>query len=201
MSHAQRDGYCLWIRSKSCVWADVKHRSVWTQAEGGTVNTAVRYWRGVYTTEQKWHGSDKNWNGSNSFCKETVKFYPFRVGSTGAYGPVTERIKLHCFFAKTIGTVPVFVGSVPFLLCRVNAPWKGKNKNWHGSNLSMSPTASQYNLNNERFVTSQSGIDSCLFELSSGSKWQLSWFYSFADLWKVKVKCRDVWFINGVEIR
>ena len=77
--------------------------------------------RGVYTTEQKWHGSDKNWNGSNSFCKETVKFYPFRVGSTGAYGPVTERIKLHCFYAKTIGTVPVFVGSVPFLLCRVNA--------------------------------------------------------------------------------
>ena len=51
-----------------------------------------------------------------------MKFYPFRVGSTGAYGPVTERIKLHCFFAKTIGTVPVFVGSVPFLLCRVNAP-------------------------------------------------------------------------------
>ena len=77
--------------------------------------------RGVYTTEQKWHGSDKNWNGSNSFCKETVKFYPFRVGSTGAYGPVTERINLHCFFAKTIGTVPVFVGSVLFLLCRVNA--------------------------------------------------------------------------------
>ena len=80
--------------------------------------------RGVYTTEQKWHGSDKNWNGSNSFCKETVKFYPFRDGSTGAYGPVTERIKLRCFFAKTIGTVPVFVGSVPFLLCRVNAPLK-----------------------------------------------------------------------------
>ena len=80
--------------------------------------------RGVYTTEQKWHGSDKNWNGSNSFCKETVKFYPFRVGSTGAYGPVAERIKLHCFFAKTLGTVPVFVGSVPFLLCRVNAPLK-----------------------------------------------------------------------------
>ena len=80
--------------------------------------------RGVYTTEQKWHGSDKNWNDSNSFCKETVKFYPFRLGSTGAYGPVTERIKLHCFFAKTIGTVPVFVGSVPFLLCRVNAPLK-----------------------------------------------------------------------------
>ena len=80
--------------------------------------------RGVYTTEQKWHGSDKNWNGSNSFCKETVKFYPFRLGSTGAYGPVTERIKLHCFFAKTIGIVPVFVGSVPFLLCRVNAPLK-----------------------------------------------------------------------------
>ena len=26
-----------------------------------------RFQRGVYTTEQKWHGSDKNWNGSNSF--------------------------------------------------------------------------------------------------------------------------------------
>ena len=78
--------------------------------------------RGVYTTQQKWHGSDKNWNGSNSFCKETVNFYPFRNGSIGAYGPDTERIKLPCFFAKTIGTVSVFVGSVPFLLCRVNAP-------------------------------------------------------------------------------
>ena len=74
-----------------------------------------------YHSEQKWHGSDKNWNGSNSFCKETVNFYPFRNGSIGAYGPDTEWIKLPCFFAKTIGTVPVFVGSVPFLLCRVNA--------------------------------------------------------------------------------
>ena len=86
-----------------------------------------RFQRGVYTTEQKWHGSDKNWNGSNSFCKETVKFYPFRVGSTGTYGPNAERIKLHCFFAKTIGTVPVFVGSVPFLLCCVNAPQDGRH--------------------------------------------------------------------------
>ena len=84
------------------------------------VATSLR--RGVYTTEQKWHGSDKNWKGSNRFCKETVKFYPFRVGSIGAYGPDTERIKVHCFFAKTVGTVPVFVGSVPFLFCRVNAP-------------------------------------------------------------------------------
>ena len=68
----------------------------------------------------------KNWNGSNSFCKETVNFYPFRNGSIGAYGPDTERIKVHCFFAKTIGTVPVFVGSVPFFLCRVNAPFIGR---------------------------------------------------------------------------
>ena len=45
-----------------------------------------------------------------------------RVESIGAYGPVAERMKVHCLFAKTIGTVPVFVGSVPFLLCRVNAP-------------------------------------------------------------------------------
>ena len=83
--------------------------------------------RGVYTTEQKWHGSDKNWNGSNSFCKETVKFYPFCNWSIGACGPDTERIKLHCFFAKPIGTVPVFIGSVPFLLCRVNAPQDGRH--------------------------------------------------------------------------
>ena len=73
----------------------------------------------------KWHRSDKNWNGSNSFCTETVKFYPFCNWSIGACGPDTERIKLHCFFAKTIGTVPVFVGSVPFLFCRVNAPQDG----------------------------------------------------------------------------
>ena len=51
--------------------------------------------RGVYTTEKKWHGSDKNWNGSNSFCKETVNFYPFRFRSIGAYGPVAERIRVH----------------------------------------------------------------------------------------------------------
>ena len=36
------------------------------------------YLRRVYTTEEKWHGSDKKWNGSNHFCKETVNFYPFR---------------------------------------------------------------------------------------------------------------------------
>ena len=88
----------------------------------GRPHWCISFLSGVYTTEQKWHGSDKNWNGSSSFCKETVKFYPFRVGSTGAYGPVAERIKLHCSFAKTIGTVPVFVGSMPFLLWRVNAP-------------------------------------------------------------------------------
>ena len=46
----------------------------------------------------------------------------FLLGSIGAYGPDTERIKVHCFFAKTMGTVPVFVGPVPFFLCRVNAP-------------------------------------------------------------------------------
>ena len=72
--------------------------------------------RSVYTTKQKWHGSNKNWNGSNSFCKETVNLYPLCKGYIGAYGPDMERIKVHCFFAKTIGTVPVFVGSVPFLL-------------------------------------------------------------------------------------
>ena len=61
----------------------------------------------VYTTEEKWHGPDKNWNGSNSFYKDTLNFYPFRDGSIGACGPVAERIKVHCFFVKTVGTVPV----------------------------------------------------------------------------------------------
>ena len=32
----------------------------------------------------------------------------------GAYGPVAERIKVHCFFTKMIGTVPLFIGPVPF---------------------------------------------------------------------------------------
>ena len=69
---------------------------------------SIVLYRRVYTTEQKWHGPDKNWNGSNSFYKETVNFYPFRDGSIGAYGPVAERIKV--------------VGRMPFLLCRINAP-------------------------------------------------------------------------------
>ena len=80
--------------------------------------------KGAFTRQSK---NGKNWNGSNSFCKEIVKFYPFCNWSIGACGPDTERIKLHCFFAKTIGTVPVFVGSVPFLLCRVNAPQDGRH--------------------------------------------------------------------------
>ena len=62
----------------------------------------------------------------STFCTNFVflhsKNFKFRVGSISAYGPDTERIKVHCFFKKTIETVPVFVGSVPFLLCRVNAP-------------------------------------------------------------------------------
>ena len=70
--------------------------------------------RGVYTTEQKWHGPDKNWNGSNSFYKETVNFYPFRDGSIGAYGPVAERIKVHCFFVKTVGTFQFLPGPCHF---------------------------------------------------------------------------------------
>ena len=74
-------------------------------------------YREVYTIEQKWHGP-------SSFCKETVKFYPFCVGSIRAYGPLTAWIKVHCFFAKTVGTVPVFVGSLPFLLSRVNVPFR-----------------------------------------------------------------------------
>ena len=32
--------------------------------------------------------TNKSWNSSNSFCKETVNFYPFRNGSIGTYhGP------------------------------------------------------------------------------------------------------------------
>ena len=80
--------------------------------------------KGALTRQCK-NGTDPTKTGTapcNSFCKEIVDFYQFRNGSIGAHGPDTERIKVHCFFAKTIGTVPVFVGSVPFLLCRVNAP-------------------------------------------------------------------------------
>ena len=62
------------------------------------------------------------WNGSIHFCKELVNFYPFRYGTIGTYGPVAERIKVHCFFTKMIGTVPLVIGIVPFFLCRVNAP-------------------------------------------------------------------------------
>jgi len=86
-----------------------------------------RFQRGVYTTEQKWHGSDKNWNGSNRLRKETAKLHPFRNWSIGACGPDTERTKLHCFPAKTTGTVPAPVGSVPPPLCRVNAPQDGRH--------------------------------------------------------------------------
>ena len=78
--------------------------------------------RRVYTTEEKWNGSDKKWNGSIHFCKETVNFNPFRYGTIGAYGPVAEQIKVQCFFTKMIGTVPLFIAPVPFFLCRVNAP-------------------------------------------------------------------------------
>ena len=110
------------INNVSKVLATMSMWVLTTTLSGHGVWFITGHKRGVYTTEQKWHGSDKNCNGSNSFCKETGKFYPFRVGSIGAYGPVAERKKVHCFLAKTVGTVPVFVGSVPFLLCRVNAP-------------------------------------------------------------------------------
>lgn len=41
-------------------------------------------------TGQKWHRSNKNWNGSSSFCKEIVNFSPFRNGSIHADGPIME---------------------------------------------------------------------------------------------------------------
>ena len=85
-------------------------------------NQSLEDLRRVYSTEEKWHGSDKKLNSSNHFCKGTVNFYPFRDGSIGAYGPVAVRIKVHCFFTKMIGTVQLFIGTVPFFLCRVNAP-------------------------------------------------------------------------------
>ena len=64
----------------------------------------------------------KNISLSAFTSKNTCSNYFLTQCTIGAYGPDTERIKVHCFFKKTIGTVPVFVGSVPFLLCRVNAP-------------------------------------------------------------------------------
>ena len=60
------------------------------------------------------------WSCNNTYI-HTYNFYPRRNGSIGTYGPDTIWIKVHCFFAKTAGIVSVFVGSVPFLLCRVNA--------------------------------------------------------------------------------
>ena len=60
----------------------------WLRTRAFFGSGAIVAWRGGYTTEKKWYGSDKNWNGSNSFCKETVNFYPFRNGSIGAYSPV-----------------------------------------------------------------------------------------------------------------
>ena len=59
-----------------------------------------RFQRSVYTTERKWHGSDKNWNGSNSFCKQIVKFYPFCKGA------FTRQSKNGTDPTKT-GTVPI----------------------------------------------------------------------------------------------
>ena len=84
-----------------------------------------RFQRGVYTTEQKWHGSDENWNGSNSFCKETVKFYPFCNWSIGACGPDTERIKLHCFFAKNYWNRSCFcrIRAIFALSCKRPSRW------------------------------------------------------------------------------
>ena len=45
------------------------HSCIFFRAAGIFQATGMVFKRGVYTTEQKWHGSDKNWNGSNSFCK------------------------------------------------------------------------------------------------------------------------------------
>ena len=127
-------GICCFFLHQFCPWGGGLVRFLTFVDERGLRRVSCiqvlsqpqrRFQRGVYTTEQKWHGSDKNCDDSNSFCKE--KFYPFCNWSIGACGPDTERIKLHCFFAKTIGTVPVSVGSVPFLLCRVNAPQDGRH--------------------------------------------------------------------------
>ena len=52
-------------------------------------------------------------NGTGPIKSGTV---PLRYGTIGAYGPVAERIKVHCFFTKMIGTVPLFIGPVPFFL-------------------------------------------------------------------------------------
>ena len=199
MSHAQRDGYCLWIRSKSCVWADVKHRSVWTQAERGTVNTAI--------IERE---RTKTGTGLGPVSRKSRKLFgpeePF-VRLRSAYSVklifsyVVKGIKIKITAKFRASRRLRFEDTKRIMSPEMRPKTFGTFEKQAPDLHSMSPTALQYNLNNELYVTSQSGIDSCLFELFSGSKWQLSWFYSFADLWNVKVKCRVVWFINGVEIR
>ena len=47
--------------------------------------------RRVYTTEEKWHRSDKMLNGSIYFCKKKVSFYPFCYRTIGANCNCPER--------------------------------------------------------------------------------------------------------------
>ena len=54
-------------------------KKLWTR-----VDRPISRQRRVNTTEEKWHKSDKKWNGSNHVCKETLNFYPFRYGTIGA---------------------------------------------------------------------------------------------------------------------
>ena len=80
-------------------------KKMWTRVD----RPISRPFWGAFTRQRKngTNGSDKKWNGSNHVCKETVNLYPFRY---------------HCFFTKLNGIVPLFIGPVPFFLCRVNAP-------------------------------------------------------------------------------
>ena len=56
----------------------------------------IPFLKDVYTTEQKWQGSDKNWNGSNSFCKETV----YIRSATGPMADQTRTDKSSLFLCR-----------------------------------------------------------------------------------------------------
>ena len=93
-----------------------------------TVNFYPAHDRGKWhTTEEKWLTTEENGTGPIKsgtlpliFVKKQWTFT--RSATIGAYGPVAERIKVHCFFTKMIVIVPLFIGPVPSFLCRVNAP-------------------------------------------------------------------------------
>ena len=63
---------------------------------------------GCGSLEQNWDGSDKKWNVSSQFKKKKKNSELLSV--------------LRREHSRLIGTVPLFVGPVPVLFCRVKEP-------------------------------------------------------------------------------